>query len=309
MRVKFWGTRGSVPTPGRTTEKFGGNTACVEIFEGDERLILDAGTGIRKLGKELMEGPFQGGRGVCHLLISHTHWDHIQGLPFFAPLYVEGNTVHIYARQRDVHLKTIFCNQTEDPYFPVGLEEVSAQVSYTELRDRSVFDIEGFRISSAPLNHPYIALGYRLDIEGSAVAYISDTAPFSTILLEHEYVPVKPDMDTPPPDLDSSKLAAMRQSVEDLCRACDLVIYDTMFRMEEYLTFPHWGHSSPEHALEIVEAAGAKRLVLYHHAPNRSDEEIDNDLAEVRKRTSVEVLAAAEGLELELSDGRLEVLR
>ena len=302
--LRLWGVRGSVPTPGPRTALVGGNTACIEIQLAGERLLLDAGTGLRQLGLAQQGAPI-----AATLLFSHLHWDHIQGLPFFAPLYVEGNKVHIYARQRDVHLKTIFCNQTEDPYFPVGLEEVSAQVSYTELRDRSVFDIEGFRISSAPLNHPYIALGYRLDIEGSAVAYISDTAPFSTILLEHEYVPVKPDMDSPPPELDSSKLAAMRQSVEDLCRACDLVIYDTMFRMEEYLTFPHWGHSSPEHALEIVEAAGAKRLVLYHHAPNRSDEEIDNDLAEVRKRTSVEVLAAAEGLELELSDGRLEVLR
>jgi phosphoribosyl 1,2-cyclic phosphodiesterase len=270
-------------------------------------LIIDAGTGIRKLGKELMQGPFKVGQGVCHLLISHTHWDHIQGLPFFAPLYVPGNQVNIYARQRDVHLKAIFCSQTEAPYFPVNLDEVAAQVTYTDLADGARFAAGGVQVRCARLNHPFIAIGYRIDANGASMAYVSDTAPFSGILFGQEYIPARPRPSVAPAESDSAKLKSMRQGVVDLCRGCELVIYDTMFRVEEYLARPHWGHSTPDHAVELVEEAGASCLVLYHHAPERSDEQVGRELDEAQRRTQVRVLAAAEGMELIVTPGRVEV--
>jgi phosphoribosyl 1,2-cyclic phosphodiesterase len=251
-----------------------------------------------------MAGPCGRGEGIVHLLISHTHWDHIQGIPFFAPLYVKGNRIQIYARQRDVHLRTIFSSQTEDPYFPVRLEEVAATVSYTELMEGEAFRIDNVAVRCARLNHPFIAIGYRLDgSDGSSVAYVSDTAPFDRILFGHQFIGGGPDLDAPLSPQDQAKLQSIRQGVVDLCRGCDMVIYDTMFRMEEYLGRPHWGHSCPEHALELVEEAGAKALILFHHAPDRSDDDVERDLEQIDKCTRIQVLAAAEGTTLEAKDG------
>jgi phosphoribosyl 1,2-cyclic phosphodiesterase len=309
MHVRFWGVRGSFPVPGPKTNRYGGNTACVQVHPDDgSALIIDAGTGIRKLGQELMAAGAD--QTTVHLLISHTHWDHIQGIPFFAPLYTPGNRINIYARQRDVHLRTIFSSQTEDPYFPVSLNEVAADVTYTALVEGQELVVGDTRIRCARLNHPYIALGYRLDGDGGSVAYVSDTAPFDRILFGHQYIAGGPDLDGPLPEEDRVKLEAMRQGVVDLCRDCDLVIYDTMFRLPEYMARPHWGHSSPEHALDVVHEAGARCLALFHHAPGRSDEEVAHDLAAAREAAGADgcdVLAAREGMVLELGDGAREV--
>jgi phosphoribosyl 1,2-cyclic phosphodiesterase len=304
MKVRFWGVRGSFPVPGPTTNRYGGNTSCVQLSpQSGTVLVLDAGTGIRRLGKELMtRAAFRAGRGVVHLLISHTHWDHIQGLPFFAPLYVKGNQINIYARQRDVDLASIFRSQTQNPYFPISLEEVAAQVTYTDLVDGARFAAGGVQVRCTRLNHPYIAIGYRVDADGASVAYVSDTAPFDSIVLEHEYIAARPDIEEPPLGTAAAKLTTMRDGVVDLCRGCDLVVYDTMFRMDEYTARPHWGHSCPEHALEIVEAAGADCLVLYHHAPQRTDEEVDEELRRTQALASLHVMAAAEGLELTVGE-------
>lgn len=305
MRIRFWGVRGSFPVPGPTTNRYGGNTSCVQVCPNDGTiLIIDAGTGIRKLGQELMTGPCGRGQGAVHLLISHTHWDHIQGIPFFAPLYVKGNRINIYARQRDVHLKTVFASQNEDPYFPVSLDEVAAEVSYTALYEGQAFAAGGARIRCARLNHPFIAIGYRVDADGGSLAYVSDTAPFDRILFGHEFMATRPDLDAPPPAGDAAKLRAMRQDVVELCRDADLVVFDTMFRMPEYLARPHWGHSSPEHALELAAEARARRLALFHHAPDRDDDEVDSDLEAARAAAGdCQVLAAREGLVLQIGEG------
>jgi len=305
MRIRFWGVRGSFPVPGPTTNRYGGNTSCVQVCPDDGTiLIIDAGTGIRKLGQELMAGPCGRGQGTVHLLISHTHWDHIQGIPFFAPLYVKGNRINIYARQRDVHLKTVFASQNEDPYFPVNLDEVAAEVSYTALYEGQAFTAGGARVRCARLNHPFIAIGYRVDADGGSLAYISDTAPFERILFGHEFMATRPDLDAPTPAGDAEKLRAMRQDVVELCRDADLVIFDTMFRMPEYLARPHWGHSSPEHALELAAEAGARCLALFHHAPDRGDDEVDSDLEAARAAPGAcQVLAAREGLVLQIRPG------
>jgi phosphoribosyl 1,2-cyclic phosphodiesterase len=304
VKIRFRGVRGSIPVPGPETNRYGGNTACVEVRpEGGPLLIVDAGTGIRHLGKELVQGEFGAGRGTVHLLISHTHWDHIQGLPYFAPLYTAGTRVCLYGRQRDDrNLRAIFRTQTDEHYFPIGLDEVQAQVVYRELADGAAFEIGPVRVNCARLNHPWIALAYRIEADGAAVVYASDTAPFSELLLVREFIHRPPRPGEPPPPAEARKLRRLRDGLVRLCAGADLVIYDTMFKPDEYRRLPHWGHSTPDSALDIARAAGARALVLYHHAPERTDDEIDAELARVRALAGaeIEVMAAAEGPLLEV---------
>jgi len=306
MRVRFWGVRGSLPVPGAKTERYGGNTSCVEVRSAaGTRVVVDAGTGIRKLGKELAsEG--EAGHARVHLLISHTHWDHIQGLPYFAPLYQRGNKMSVYARKRDdLHLQAVFASQTHDPYFPVPFAEADAAIEFNELTDAAKFSIADVQVACARLNHPYIATAYRLTVDGASVVYVSDTAPFSDILFEDEFVARPPSPGAELPAKDKQKLARMREGVVRLCEGADLVIYDTMFTNEDYQRIPHYGHSRPNDAVEVCAEAGASRLALFHHAPERTDAEIDTILAHTRTTADktakqLEIVAAYEGLDVEL---------
>jgi phosphoribosyl 1,2-cyclic phosphodiesterase len=308
MKVRFWGVRGSIPVPGPQTNRYGGNTSCVEVVPrgGKPPLIIDAGTGIRRLGKALMDGRFGDGKGLAHLLISHTHWDHIQGLPFFSPLYQAGNRLQVYARQRDdTHLRAIFASQTEDPYFPVPLDALKAEVSFRELIDGQAFHIDAAKLSCTRLNHPWIAIGYRIDVDGASVVYASDTAPFSDVLLEQEFIRTPPTLGAPLSPTDAAKLAAMRADLVSLCRGADLLIYDTQFTPEEYRAKPHWGHSTPDDAIAVALDAGVDTLALYHHAPARSDDQQDAILDDCRRKLrgcGLDVIAAYEGLELTLGE-------
>lgn len=310
MKVRFWGVRGSYPVPGPDTNRYGGNTSCVAVRAGDDRdsplIIIDAGTGIRKLGKEMMQSEFGEGQGTAHLLVSHTHWDHIQGLPFFSPVYQKGNQFFVYARQRDdTHLRAVFASQTDSPYFPVPFENVQADVAFRELVEGARFEIGPVKVRCTRLNHPWIAIAYRLDYEGRSLCYVTDTAPFRDILIEQEYIRQPPKPGAPLKREDAAKLAAMRDGVVRLCEGADLVIYDTQFTPEEYRQKPHWGHSCPEDAIEIARAAGAKGVVLFHHAPERTDDQIDELVARHRKEApDLDVVAASEGLEITLGRGR-----
>jgi len=307
MKARFWGVRGSIPVPGPQTNRYGGNTSCVEVKpRGADPIIIDAGTGLRRLGKRLMEQRFGEGKGKAHLLISHTHWDHIQGLPFFSPLYTAGNQLHVYARQRDdTHLRAVFASQTEDPYFPVPFDTLKADIDFRELVEGQSFEIGDAKISCTRLNHPWIAIAYRIDVDGAALVYASDTAPFTDILLEHEFIEQPPEPGAPLSPDDEKKLKAMRAGLVELCRGADLVIYDTQFTPEEYASKPHWGHSTPNDAIAVALDAGAKQLALYHHAPARSDDELDAILSEYRQRLSgsdLDLIAAYEGLEVTVGE-------
>ena len=312
MKIHFWGVRGSFPVPGPATQRYGGNTSCVEVrFASVDdpdapRLILDAGTGLRRLGKEMMQGLFGEGRGEAHLLVSHTHWDHIQGLPFFAPLYHAGNRFHVYARQRDdTHLRTVFALQSDNPYFSVPFDAAAATVAFTELSDDARFEIGPVKVRCTRLNHPWIAIAFRLDYDGASVAYVTDTAPFRDILIEQKFIRQPPKPGDPLHPEDAAKLAAMRAGVVRLCEGADLVIYDTQFTPAEYAQKPHWGHSCPEDAIEIAREAGAGTLMLFHHAPERTDSQIDELLAYhryelLRAGSPLIIHAASEGMEVEL---------
>jgi phosphoribosyl 1,2-cyclic phosphodiesterase len=273
---------------------------------GVPRIILDAGTGLRRLGKEMMQEEFGSGAGEVHLLVSHTHWDHIQGLPFFAPLYQAGNRFHVYARQRDdLHLKAIFATQSDTPYFSVPFDAAAAHVEFGELHDSAAFEIGPVKVRCTRLNHPWISIAYRLDYEGRSLAYVTDTAPFRDILIEQQFIRQPPRPGDPLPPEDAAKLQAMREGVVRLCEGADLVIYDTQFTPEEYAEKPHWGHSCPEDAMEIVREAGARTLAMFHHAPERTDDQIDALLRRHREQArGFSLVAAAEGLELAVGRGR-----
>jgi phosphoribosyl 1,2-cyclic phosphodiesterase len=309
MKVRFWGVRGSLPVPGGKTERYGGNTSCVEMRSASgTRVVVDAGTGIRKLGKELA-GDGEAGHANVHLLISHTHWDHIQGLPYFAPMYQRGNKMSVYARKRDdLHLQAVFASQTHDPYFPVPFNEAEAAIEFNELPDSAKFNIEDVQVACTRLNHPYIATAYRLSADGASVVYVSDTAPFTDILFEDQFIARPPSIGAELPAKDRQKLKQMREGVVRLCEGADLVIYDTMFTPEDYQRIPHYGHSRPGDAVDVCAEAGASRLALFHHAPERTDAEVDAILAETRAGAAktargLDIVAAYEGLEVEVGRG------
>jgi phosphoribosyl 1,2-cyclic phosphodiesterase len=306
MKVRFWGVRGSIPVPGRSTSRYGGNTSCVEVRpRGDAPIIIDAGTGLRRLGKSLMEEAFGDGRGEASILISHTHWDHVQGLPFFSPLYRAGNQIQIFARERDTHLEAVFSQQHGQPYFPVPLSAMQADMRFHALTEGARFELGRAKITSTRLNHPWIALAYRIEVDGAAVVYCADTAPFTDLLLGTEFVTSAPALDQPLAPEIAAELDRMRAGVVALARGADLLIYDTQFTRAEYQQRPHWGHSHPDDAIQIARDAGARRLCLYHHAPLRSDDANDEILATYRAVTAgdaFEVLSAYEGLELTLGD-------
>lgn len=301
MIVSFWGVRGSYPAPGPGTNRFGGNTACVSVrTDAGTTLIIDAGTGIRRLGRHLQAS---GQAGRVHLLISHTHWDHLQGLPFFAPLYTAGNRLDLYARQRNVHIKTIVSDSTRAPYFPVAMDEVAAEVHYHEVVEGARLELGDATVRCVRLNHPYIALGYRIEADGGSVTYMADTAPFDRMVLGYDYIP-KSDPLHVPSAAELEHLSEIRRAALEACRGADLVIYDTMFEPEEYLQYPHWGHSTPEDALELVQEAGAHCLALFHHHPARTDaQQLAIERRARDKSARALVIASFEGLQLSCSGG------
>ena len=307
MKVRFWGVRGSIPVPGKVTARYGGNTSCVEVRpRNGAPIIIDAGTGLRRLGKSLMEEAFREGKGKASILISHTHWDHVQGLPFFSPLYRAGNEVNIFARQRDMHLEAVFSAQNQAPYFPVPLSAMHADMRFHEVLEGAKFEIGDAKISCTQLNHPWIAIAYRVDVDGASVAYCSDTAPMTDVLLGTKFI-AQMSIDEPLAPAVAAELAVMRRGLIELARGVDLLIYDTQFTKEEYRQRPHWGHSHPDDAIAVAREAGVKRLCLFHHAPLRSDDDNDRILAQYRSVVTAqgdafELHSAYEGLEIALGE-------
>jgi CheY-like chemotaxis protein/phosphoribosyl 1,2-cyclic phosphodiesterase len=291
MRIRFWGTRGSLPKPGPTTLRYGGNTSCVEVTTDDGTLIVfDCGTGSHNLGRALQASGTRPIRG--HLLISHTHWDHIQGFPFFAPLFEQGNEWDIYAPGgMGQALETTLAGQMQYTYFPVALDQLGATIRYHDLVE-GTFQIGPIRVTAQYLNHPALALGYRLEVGGVTLVYATDHEP-------HEACPAS--------ERGSDGVEPVhgedRRHVAFLAGA-DLVIHDSQYTDREYPAKKGWGHTTVEWSVDYALAAGAKRLALFHHEPLRDDDSLDQLLAVCQQRagTALKVIAAAEGQVIELPE-------
>jgi CheY-like chemotaxis protein len=295
MRIRFWGTRGSLPKPGKSTLRYGGNTSCVEVRTAAGTLIvLDCGTGAHELGQALLESEPRPLRG--HLLISHTHWDHIQGFPFFAPLFIHETEWDIYAPGGlGKRLEETLAGQMEYTYFPVTLEQLDATVRYHDLVE-GAFEVAEVHVAARFLNHPALTLGYRLEVGGASLVYAVDHEPHAC----HHTDDRDPHAVRPVHQED-------RRHIEFLAGA-DLVIHDATYTLEEYPKRVGWGHSPVEYAVDVAVAAGVRRLALFHHAPLRDDDAVDRLVVESRARararggSALEIFAAAEGQLVELPE-------
>jgi len=284
--VTFWGTRGSIPTPGAHTARYGGNTPCVavESASGDV-VILDAGTGIRALGLKLVER--QNGAVNAEILLSHAHWDHIQGLPHFKPFFAPGNRVRIWgSRQGTTSLEAILRQQMDPAVFPVPLDALSAKLTVQQV-EPGEFTVGAFRVEAIRLRHPGTTLGFRLTpaAGGSSMAYVTD----------NELGPGG-HYDTP---------ASWRNDFVAFLANTELLIHDAMYTPQELEQHRGWGHSTFEEAVTLAADAGVRRLVLFHHEPEHGDADVDGMLAAARRAakargTPVEVLAGQEGATLTL---------
>ncbi|MCX5744913.1 MAG: MBL fold metallo-hydrolase [Proteobacteria bacterium] len=297
MQITFWGVRGSYPVPGAATVRYGGQTSCVEARSANGGcLIIDAGTGLRGLGNKLLREAT--GPEHYHLLLSHVHWDHIQGLPFFSPAYVAGTKISIYALLTAAdELHQVIGGITRHEFFPVPLEAVPAEFAYHQVEPGVDFTIGAFKIEPIALNHPFGSVGYRIEGDGSSWAYVADTAPFNEVLHKQHFL----SGPEPLSDDDRVALGTMREALVRRIRNTDTVVYDTHFLPDEYTRFPHYGHSTPDQALEICAEANVKRLVLYHHAPSHGDDQMDQVAAQYLAKGAamgIEVLTSFEGMTL-----------
>lgn len=250
MKIKLWGTRGSIPTPGPETTHFGGNTACVSVQVDDKLLILDAGSGIRRLGKDLTDV------SRIDILLTHLHLDHIQGLGFFRPLYDPNSEIHIWgAGSENQHLKARLARYLSPPLFPVRIRDFSSELIIHEI-NRGEFHIGEIKITSDYVCHPSPTLGYRIEAQGKVFTYISDHDPGFG-------------------DLGKLKDPAWTSGYS-LAEHADLLIHDAQFTPEEYERNTGWGHSSYELAINFAEMCQAKKLLLFHHDPARTDQELSD---------------------------------
>lgn len=269
--VRFWGVRGTVPCPGPDTLRYGGNTACIEVMCAKQRLIFDAGTGLRMLGAHL-----NGVEGLAaHLFLTHTHIDHIIGFPFFRPAYRPGNRFELWAGHmggREGALQEVLSNVMRAPIFPVPLDIMHACIAFHDFAAGEVLrPFPGIVLRTAPLNHPNGATGYRIEFAGKSICYVTDTE-------HHE--------------------GALDQTIVELIRGSELVIYDATYTGEEYPSFKGWGHSTWNEGVRLCEAAGAGRLVAFHHDPDHTDDDLDR-IAEQLERARPGSKVASEGLILE----------
>lgn len=241
--VRFWGVRGSIACAAATHTAYGGNTSCVEVLAGDQHLIIDAGTGIRELGKRFAEEDLR----HAHVLFSHTHWDHIQGFPFFSPLYRRACTFDVYAGHlhNSSGIRAALAKQMEHPMFPIPMEAIHAKLGFHDFQAGETLALApGLVLKTAPLRHPDGATGYRVEYEGKSFCYVTDT----------EHVPGRPD-----------------EQILELIADADLVAYDSTYTDQEFPERVGWGHSTWQEGVRLCKAAGTKALAIFHHDPDHDD--------------------------------------
>jgi phosphoribosyl 1,2-cyclic phosphodiesterase len=286
LRLQFWGTRGSIPSPGPRTVRYGGNTPCVELRTSEDWLvILDAGTGIRELGRSLLERS-NGATVAGDIFVTHAHWDHIQGLPFFAPIFQRGNHFTIWgSKSMETSIDRVVRDQMSPVVFPVTFEQLDAVIDFRELAEEECQG-RGYTVRAMQVRHPGGALGYRFtdgNGDGRALVYISDNELDGGVRYD---VP-----------------AGWRDDLVRFVAGARVLVHDTMYTAEEYASHRGWGHSTYDDALELALDAQVETLVLFHHKPERTDDEVDRCVERLREEVArrgrrLGIVAAAEGLSL-----------
>ena len=292
IRLKFWGVRGSIPTPGPGTLEYGGNTSCLEIRGGRQIIILDAGTGLRLLGREL-QAEFNDQPLDLTLLLTHTHWDHIQGLPFFLPVYKPHNRVRILGYEgARLGLETVLSSQMESPFFPIGLREVPANVRIEELKNLS-FSLGNFQVQACFAYHPGVCVGYRLTAAGRSIAFFPDNEIREA------------DRSTLPGAAVAEFARTENQKLTDFVRQADVLVMDAQYDREEYNEHMGWGHGCVDAVVALALQAEVKHLVLFHHDPDHDDAKVSRMVEHARQlvvaqNRPLKVDAAREGMVVEL---------
>lgn len=297
--------RGSVPCPGPKTVKYGGNTACLELRFGEEDrlVVIDAGTGIRELAGHIMKSDLPKGPIKTELFLTHTHWDHIMGFPFFIPIFVPNTELKVFGpvTYEEDTLDKIVGGMLTYRYWPVRLTELAAKIEYFNLKEGSQDLGGGLWLTTKYLNHPILVLGYRFEYRGKVFCTAYDTEPFSNVF------DVSPD--DPSYDEEAVKEGAMAAQEENdkvvrFFQGADILIHDSQYTHKEYISSKlGWGHSSFEHAVNVAHKAGVKKLLLFHHDPDRSDAELELIEKKIQAaaggKTSMEVMIAREGMTVE----------
>ena len=280
LTVRFWGTRGSIPSPGPDTSRFGGNTSCLEVRLGNgKRIIFDAGSGMRPLGNSIVTSEE---RLEEIVFLTHFHWDHIQGFPFFAPLYRPSTTLRIVGpMQQTIDIRSLFAGQMGPVYFPIPFTALSAHIGFQHLNE-GTWEGDGYRVSAMRVRHPSFTVGYRIEAAGRVVTYVPDNELASTSY-----------------DVEGD----WEQRFHEFVRGSDVLIHDAMYTQPEYEQREGWGHSTFEQALQLAAKTEVPRLFFFHHSPERTDAELTDILETMRARAQnagyrLRIDAADEGEEL-----------
>jgi phosphoribosyl 1,2-cyclic phosphodiesterase len=291
MKIKFWGVRGSIPSPGPNTQRYGGNTTCIEVRTDDnELIILDGGTGIFPLAQQLLkELPL-----TAYIFNTHSHWDHIQGLPFFIPIFIPGNNISLYGAFDPISgagPERIMNIQMQYSYFPVREAEIQSRMNYLTVMPHEVIRIGNTSITPTLLSHPVVNLGYRIECNGKSMFFTGDHEPHYNIYEPHEdgYADYQNLIDE------------QRQAIVDAMQGVDVLIADSSYTIGEYPSRKGWGHGTFDSCIELARDAGAKILYCTHHEPTRSDDDLEKVFAEAIARQDckgVDVRIAREGDEL-----------
>ena len=279
IQVEFWGVRGSVPSPGPTTTRYGGNTSCVSITADDKILILDAGTGIRNLGSAIISKPDL----EIFVIVTHSHWDHIQGFPFFTPIYQPNRPVHMFPtlHKKNVVLASLI-DQMDGAHFPITPDQVPSNFNFVTENPLKFLGSNGFHLEMVPMNHPGKAFGYKITIDDKIICYFTDN-------------------EIDPPYEKSIEL----NELTNQCRNADILIHDAQYTEDDMPLKHGWGHSLISQVTELGKSAEVKNLVYYHHDPERTDDLLDKELEKAAKTlkengSSVQPYFAYEGLKLTL---------
>lgn len=295
MAVRFWGVRGSVATPDPSCLGYGGNTACTELRVGDQRIIIDIGTGARALGRHLV-GEAGNHPGALHLLVTHSHWDHIQGFPFFQPAYTHGFHLNIHGPAgSDKPLSKLFRDQMDTSYFPVPLTDLAAHVDFIDLHGDDTMDIGPVRVTAHYLNHPTMTLGYRFDVGPTRLAYVTDHEPYRHLLAARN------------PLASRAGMSRLDRALVDFVQDVDLFICEGQYTREEYESKIGWGHTSLDDLVQVGLDAKVKRMVMTHHDPDHDDRFVDGMVARavtlIREAgRSIPFEGAREGMQIRLGD-------